>query len=316
MSEETKGFPEGKHELPKDVEKNIETSSEVSKPPPMEQRRIKRSNVSSDLAAAFSYKEAPVQFIRLPSRGLLYDGLLPDGKLNVIPMTAREEKLLAGASGDLTEVIDTIFQRCVVMGPDLKPSMFLSSDRFYTLLMLRATSYGQDYTFSVTCDACGFDFTKTVNIPDDFETIYLEDDVQEPFEVVLPMSGKKVGFRLPRGSDEVMIAKYSERMLGGRGKKRTVAKKQGDPAYIYRTALLIETLDNIDVSDTQLMKDKIEFVEKLIGGDSMALQAAIRDNDCGIDTEMLERCPRCNKINEFIMPFTAEFFRPAPGRGE
>jgi len=317
-SEEERGFPEGKHELPEETKREIEKESQGVPMPKSVQRRVMadQSKKMGELDAAFSYHaEAPIHFIELPSRGVLYDGCVPDGKLEVRPLTAREEKLLAGATGDMSDVMDTIFKRCVVLKNGMTPDTFLSSDRFFTLLLLRANSYGAEYAFTLTCDSCGFGFEKSINIPDDFEISYLDHGAIEPFEVTLPMSQKKVGFRLPRGRDEAMIAKYSERMLGG-GKKRRVAKRDGDPSYTYRVALLIETLDGYDVSDLSLMDRKIEFVEGLIGRDSMTLQTAIRDYDCGVDTEMSERCPRCNALNRFTLPFTAEFFRPAPGGGE
>lgn len=320
-SEEERGFPEGKHELSEEQVRRADSQSGTVVPKAVQERiektHEKSQKSSSDLDKAFSYHaEAPIQIIELPSKGFLYDGRVPDGRLEVRPLTAREEKLLAGAAGDLSDVMDTIFKRCVVLNNSMTPDDFLSSDRFFTLLMLRANSYGEEYGFSVTCDACGFDIGKTVLIPGDFEITYLEEGIKEPIEVTLPRSRKRVGFRLPRGRDEANIARYSERMLGGGRKRRNVAKQQGDPAYTYRVALLIDTLDGYDVSESRLMDRKIDFVEGLIGEDSITLQTAIRDNDCGINTEMSERCPRCNRMNQFTLPFTAEFFRPAPRRGD
>lgn len=320
-SEEERGFPEGKHELTEEETRRVESQSGSAVPKAVQERILKtegrQQREVTELDKAFSYHaEAPIHIIELPSMGFLYDERMPDGRLEVRPLTAREEKLLAGASGDLSDVMDTIFKRCVVLNNGMAPDDFLSSDRFFTLLMLRANSYGEEYSFSVTCDACGFDIGKTVLIPSDFEISYLEHGIREPIEVVLPRSKKRVGFRLPRGRDEASIAKYSEKMLGGGRKRRNVAKQQGDPSYTYRVALLIDTLDGIDVSDSRLMERKIEFVEGLIGEDSITLQTAIRDHDCGINTEMSERCPRCNRTNTFTLPFTAEFFRPAPRRGD
>lgn len=275
-------------------------------PTPGAARKQQQSDAAIDAAFAYEPSESPVFHITLPSKGLLYDGKLKDGRLEVTPITAREEKMLAGAKGNLDDVIETLFNRLVI-SKVVSPEDFLSSDRLYTLLKLRENSYGAEYAFEVMCESCNFKFTEQLSVPEDLDVSYLPDDAEEPFHVTLPVGNKTIGFHLLRGREEAMISRYAKKVLGRRKK---VARNDGDPAYSYRVALVIDTIDDIDVSASKYVQRKVEFAEKLVGQDSSALQQAIMAEDCGVNTEIESECPNCGHTNKYFMPFTAEFFRP------
>jgi len=305
-------LPMGEHRIPDELLRKAESQPRPQISENFSQRK-RQDRYNSELEKAFAYtiKKPPTYQLELPSRGLLYNGYVPNGMVNVTPLTAREEKLLSGV-GEVTEIIDTIFERCVDTR-GMRAEDFLASDRFYVLMMLRVNSYGAEYSFPITCELCNFDFAETINISEDLEVTRLEDDVEEPFHIILPWSQKEVGFHLLRGKEEAKITSYTRRVLGRRRQKR-VAKLEGDPAFTYRVAIAIDTLDGIDVSGEDLIDRKVQFVESLVGADSDALQSAVANSDSGIDTEMDIRCPNCRRVNTIIMPFTAEFFRPSARR--
>src|SRR5207244_2426984 len=128
----------------------------------------------------------------LPSRGKPYPG---DEVAFVSPMTAREEKLLAGLTkaSQFNDVIDEIVTRCLTYGTSVKE--LLSADWLYLLFKIRENSYGDDYGFKVTCPRCGEEYGKTIKLSE-IPVRYLEEDWKEPFGDVLPISKKVVKLRL------------------------------------------------------------------------------------------------------------------------
>jgi hypothetical protein len=244
----------------------------------------------------------------VPSRGVLYNGLLPDGEVTYNPMTGKEEKILAGGSRNGASVIDSILKSCM---PDLPVSVddLLTNDKYFMLLVLRAQSYGSIYKFQVKCESCARKFTHEVNLgftdteeEDDsaFMVRVLTADTVEPFETdPLPSSKDVIKFRLLRGKDEKAIQRFAE-SAAAKG------RQSGDPSYIYRLARHLVAVNDkeIDAFEAQA------YVENMIGMDSNALRNAIEKADCGVDTTVKAQCPLCDEDNEFLLPMTPEFFRP------
>lgn len=241
--------------------------------------------------------------LTLPSGGHLYEGALPDGKLRYGAIRGKEEKLLAGAKGNATAVIDSVLTSCVALPEGFTVGDLILNDRFFVLLQLRAESYGSRYKFPVQCGACNAKFPHEVNLPDDFDVKVLEDDSKEPFVVKLPKSGKEVGFRLLRGKDEAAITRFGDQAFAK-------GKVEGDPTYLYRIARHITEIDGEKIDQGRDMLKVVKFVENMHGMDSVTLRNAIDDADCGIDTTMNIECPKCEENIETSLPMTPEFFRP------
>ena len=238
--------------------------------------------------------------VSLPSKGLFYDReQVPDGTVEVTPMSAREEKLVAGMrGGNVEEVIDIILKRC--LKTNIPTDDLLVTDRFFLLLALRANSYGEDYNFELTCGSCGLTSKYGVKIPADLEVKYAEDDAVEPFFVTLPVSKIRIGFRLLREKDMKDIRKFSSRET----KKGFLA--EGDPAYSYRIAKQI-----VSVNDRSLdMLTALELVNRLPAKDSAVLKNAFDKKTPGVLTGITKDCVSCGKSIETDLPMSAEFFRP------
>lgn len=255
--------------------------------------------------------------VTLPSRGLLYDGKLPGGKVLVVPMTTREEKAVTGTlPQNAIPALNTVIGRvCPTLGEaGVKPEDLVSGDRFYLMIVMRAVAYGGDYNFQVTCDSCGQQQPHTVKLPDDVSVIWLKDGYTEPVEIQLPMSKTTVGIRMLRGSDEQEIAKYAEKVFA-----TAKGVVENDPVYTFRMARHITHVTgpttNILPGEPDVIQRAMVFLDGLYAGDARVLREAIDDNYCGVDTEMRLVCIRCRNAFAMAMPYTADFFRPGGRRG-
>lgn len=246
----------------------------------------------------------PSYSMTLPSNGQFYDGKLSGGEITYFPMTAREEKMLAGAKGSAGGVLDQILKSCLQLPQGMTVGELLTADRFFILLILRSTSYGSEYKFTLTCDSCSqrFPHKVTLDDADSFPVKTPEEGASEPFEVVLPVRGDTIKFRLLRGDDEKAIERAANQSIA-RG------LEIGDPTYTLRLARHIVAINEKEY-DASKLSEVNRYVESLIGKDSVALRDAIEAADCGVDITLRLDCPRCGDFLEQSMPMTAEFFRP------
>ena len=235
--------------------------------------------------------------VQLPSRGLLYDGKMPGGEVTVKTMTVKEEKILADPARDRSDILDLIISRCV---PDLPIPYgeLLLGDRHFLLLVIRSVSFGDDYSVVLRCTSCNSQFSHDIPIPDGIKVKVLTEADGEPFYADLPFTRKKVGLRLLRVRDEKEIERYA--------KQRLITAEPGDPAYSYRLAKHIVSIDDQVIQDLML----VEMIDNLPSKDSFAILDAIEDHNCGPDLFLSVTCPRCGQDIREVMPFTAEFFRP------
>jgi hypothetical protein len=176
------------------------------------------------------------------------------------------------------------------------------------MLTIRAASYGSSYGMEIKCPECDKKFRHELDLgfsegsdeDESFSIKVLEDGAKEPFEITLPKCGDAVQFRLLRGSDEKSISKQIDREMQVRN------KKDGNPAYIYRLARHLVSVNGEELDPKQAR----EYIEDLIGLDSAAYRQAIDDVDVGIDTSFTVDCPRCNEEFEGVLTMGPEFFRP------
>lgn len=236
--------------------------------------------------------------VLLPSKGSLYPSTWTDkGKIKVRPMTIKEEKILntvrLAKSG---KALDMIFRACIE-NPEIDIEGLLSGDRSFILYHLRCISYGAAYEYRINCPSCNAQFENTYNL-NDIAIKYLPEGFKEPITFTLPISKKKVTYRLMRGKDEVEIIEEKERRLAH------FSADQLDNTISLRLSMTIESLDNII--------DKIEiekYIENMIAGDASALRSNMLAKDCGIETETNHICPKCSSEFSAEIPLTVDFFR-------
>ena len=255
--------------------------------------------VPDDVARA-KYERKRAHWTWVPSQGHLYGGAFPGGEVVISPMTTAEEKILQQAGKDRLEIVDTLIQRCLVSCP-VKYEDLLLPDMFYLLLAVRNVTYGPNYIMRLTCARCDTEHVKTLQVPTDLELRCLdESDEGEPWEVLLPDCQKRVHFRHLRVKDETDIRKWSRQSYSR-------SQQIGDPAYQYRIAKHITAINGAEVNGVQ----KLEFVEDMIGGDSLVLRRAIQKKEFGVRLLLDSSCPRCGHEEKTQLPFDREFFHPS-----
>jgi hypothetical protein len=260
-----------------------------------------KSNMISLEDLAILIPKPPTGICVLPSKGKFYPlELCPEGKIELMPMSGRTEKLIAGIRGNnVDEVIDTVLRRCLVT--KLDPDEMLITDRLFALMVLRSNSYGEEYNFDITCPHCEVKGKYIVNIPSDFPVDYAKEDAAEPFEISLPVTGLKVNYRLLRGKDSKEIKKQVE------GELERMGSKEGDPAYIQRLARSITAVNGKPFDN---ILTALTFCERLPAKDLRYISVAIEENTPGILLTVKKECSACGKKIETDLPITAEFFRP------
>lgn len=245
-----------------------------------------------------------VKTVTLPSRGFLYGGQLPDGKVRIASLTTMEEKIMVGVESTADQRIEELLVRCTDLGP-MSTKQLIVEDRAFLLFQIRAITFGPEYGFPFQCPACRRSHRVEMNI--DQETVrVLEESDTEPFEVALPICDKKVGVRLLRGHDEIEIRNHASKVFS---KREKASGESGDPAYHYRLAkqlVWIENEDNVPVHSV-----KMKFVQELCGADSFIFRKAVQDFSPGYSMEKDVVCPHCgHEEGEFGVPMSNEFFSP------
>lgn len=274
----------------------------------------------------------PWETVILPSRGLYYSDLVPNGAVQVRAMGIYADKVMATSRLVKTgQALDYIFKHCVRLPNGFDPLDLTSDDRIFLLYYLRGITHGPNYEFFLECNDCGEKSQHEYNLVElwgtkrdpvvDANSIPL----REPFTVKLPyLSGLTkqdfwVKVRFLRGRDVVdLLGTNTPKMQdhGGPRKARNRKKKTADDKIEIRTESLDETLENnINRLIVEAMgstdRDKIkELVSKFHGTDTAAIMDFIRDSSPGIDTMIETDCPHCKEVIAVPLPITDTFFRP------
>lgn len=231
--------------------------------------------------------------VTLPSNGLLYGKTIP-AQLTVQNLTADEESMLYGASGDkaINDIVKSIVQE------DIDPKVLTAFDRHFLLMKGRILTYGSNYPVEVRCPRCGmFHVDLDLNTLPVYE---LDPKYAEPWDIEpLPQSKSVLTLYIPNGADyDVMESEL----------KRRIAKynlNEDRARYKANIAINIAKIDGEDVS----FDEAFNFVSELSGMDSSFLKKQINDIEVGYDTLIVTSCPKCGNDVELRLPMTADFFR-------
>ena len=248
--------------------------------------------------------EEYLQEVTLPSRGIFYNGEVPDGVVTIEPMGTREEKLFAsGKSGDL--VLDKIFDQCI--GIPIPHRKLVLGDRLYLLLRLRTVSYGDEYSFPFRCSECEKKSYASIHLSC-IQVKSPKEGADPTFSVELPILGNTLELRLLTGEDNDKAKRYVQQLT------RATKKGEADVGgleYVYRAARRIVSIDGEPCG----IKEAMELVEKLKGMDSIAVRDAIDENEVGPILEVEPECNHCRYVNgPLTIPMDREFFRPKRNR--
>ena len=227
-------------------------------------------------------------------------------------MKVREEKILvdrklAKSGTQLDELLAACWEETIDAGPYTfegpRPdwSAVLQGDRFYTLLQLRALTYGPEYSFAVTCREvrCRARILWELDLHDlpvrplagKQRDLFLHGN---RFPALLPDAQKKVAFRLLTGADERRLP--------------ALKRQAGDRLLSATLAFRLVEVEGV------APKDKRRFVEELSLADARHLGEEFQQADCGVETSIDIECPECFAVQAVDLPFDADFFLPTKGQ--
>lgn len=257
----------------------------------------------------------------LPSEGLYYDNMIPDGRVKVRPMGLYAEKILAtqrlAQSG---QSLDWLFRHCVQLPEKFDPLNLLAGDRVFLLYYLRGITHGNMYEFIVRCtnEDCGQTTTSEYDLNNLQSTVIKPKHGlgSEPFKVVLPHLSKLsdsefwVKIRLLRGYD--MQSMLTQRRVGrkiqntGRtaNEKQPLHKSVDDTLEDNLIMLIVEAMGSANRAQIK------ELVGRMHASDTATIREFLRENSPGIDTNIVVNCSGCDQEMRMDLPITESFFRP------
>ena len=235
--------------------------------------------------------------VTLPSKGILYNGMIPS-EISLRGMTTRDEKILYASQGG--NVFQRILQNCIIQPKGLNTGKLIAADELFLVLQLRMLTYGPEYKIETQCPFCDEVNTYTINLGD-LNINYLDDDFKEPIVVKLPRCGDTLGLRVLRNEDTEYIERYAKKFA------KQFNQNVREVEYICRLAKYIETINGKKVDFGQAK----DYVENMMSRDSAEMRSALAKILVGVDTNITETCKSCGEEFTFGMPLTSEFFRPS-----
>ena len=242
-------------------------------------------------------KQYHSEVIDLPSLGKVYPKSSPisNGKIEIKYMTAREEDILT--SQNLIKkglVIDKLLDSLIIT-EGVKCDDLVLGDKNAVMVAARVLAYGPEYECEIENPNTGKTFSHVFNLADcPFKK--LPDDINDnKFEMELPVSKAKVGFKLITGKEEKLI----EAELKG-------IKKTGVQVSPELTTRLKHTITSVNGDGD---KDVInQFVQNMLSRDSLELRKYI--NNISPDIELVQEIELEGDTVKVDIPMTVNFFWP------
>jgi len=258
-----------------------------------------------------NFLTCPKEELELPSKGKFYKEMtynniptgLEKGIIHIRPLSTKEER-------NMERINSTNFYNiwaeiiASVTAEQFDPMDLTISDLFYLIYWLRARTFGPTYEIKAECPNCGEEYNDRVNIPD-FGTVYLEDDIIEPFELTMPNSGVRVIFRYPRVKDLVDASKrnYSEKKKKGVKISPTIYQK----VLCTQEMVLPDSTVLTNEEDSELM---IDIYSRMQASDTMMIDEEYAKYDHGLLEPVMKTCPMCETVYEQFPVISPDFFRP------
>jgi len=272
------------------------SSPDIETPPSMEVPPLANNNV-------FSFA-TPTEFVELPSRGAFYSADHPLHDTEVVEikhMTAKEEDILTSEALLKNGLALNRLLRSVLVNKTIDPESLLIGDKNAVLMAVRQTGFGDTYTTSVNCPACGALVERDFSLQDkEIKESVLPDDVKllenGNFMFEEEQYGLQVEIRLLRGKDETRITKTLERL-------KKLKKETGNVTTM---------LQNIIVSVNDLREPTA--IRQVVDAMPVTLSRKIRN----IYEEVMPNismyadfdCDSCSHVDRLEVPINLNFFWP------
>ena len=240
----------------------------------------------------------PSEIIDLPSEGKLYPEGHPcrDGKIEIKYMTAREEDILT--SQNLIKkgvVIDKVLDSLILTEGITSNDLFLG-DKNAVMVAARILAYGPEYNCEIpNPNGDGGVTEHTFNLADCPFKKLPKDVTENKFEIELPISKKKVTFKLLTGKEEVLI-----------NEELKASEKVNAEVKPELTTRLRHTITSVDGDDSNATINN--FVQNLLARDSMYLRKHIKE--VTPDIELSQEIEIGGESVKVDIPMTVGFFWP------
>jgi len=267
-----------------------------TKPTPDTKIAAVRSSTELQNVLAKIDKFSVYDTVELPSKSKFYQTI--PSVIHVRPMTGEEENILATPRFvKKGKAVDKIFEN--VIREDIDTEELLSIDRTYLLIFLRGISYTPEYDVEVKCPNCDTKFNTMIDLnmlevemcPNDFGP--------DKLEGVLPRTGLAYKYRLATGDDEQLVTRHREMHI------KEFGDQKEDDTLLYRSALLLEYIDEVENTNELLM-----LLRKLPVEDVNYIRNTINEPPFGVETDIGLICPSCTEEFEIALPLEANFFFP------
>ena len=239
----------------------------------------------------------PSEIIDLPSEGKLYPEGHPlkEGKVEVKYMTAKEEDILTSQNLIKKGVVIDRLLDSLILTSGVKTDDMILGDKNAVMVAARILAYGPEYECQVTNPKTGETLTHTFNLADCPFKKLPKDTKENKFEVDLPISKKKVTFKVLNGKDEVLI-----------NKELKASEKLNSEVKPELTTRLRHTITSVDGDESQATINN--FVMNLLARDSMHLRKEI--GKIAPDIELSQEVEIGGETVKVDIPMTVNFFWP------
>ena len=239
----------------------------------------------------------PSEVIDLPSEGKLYPEGHPlkDGKIEIKYMTAKEEDILT--SQNLIQkglVVDKLLDSWIITEGVTCDDLVLG-DKNAVMVAARVLAYGPDYECQIIHPTTNKPLTQTFNLAECPFKKCPEGTTENKFEVDLPISKKKVTFKVLTGKEDKLI-----------DEELKASEKVGAMVVPELTTRLRYAITSVDGDSSQNVITN--FVQNLLARDSMHLRKIMRETTP--DIELQQKIELGGEFVKVDIPMTAAFFWP------
>lgn len=264
------------------------------------------------------------QVHKLPSGCYTYGDSLPK-ELAIKPYSFVTEGYLI-SNRKWHDKMKAILEKVTVFPEGFDLDQLLVADAYFIFACARALTYGEHYTFTTKCPACGHEEKHTFSVPEELP-VHIWFNGEDPIkpkkgsdvnatENVSKRGGSMVDDKfftveLPYIKDAVQLqfpTLGGERLLGERFAtlEKSGATNVTEEQEIARIASHIHSV-NGGMPDTPFEAE--DYVKAIEGVDMVALADAITEKECGISFTGEIECENCGHIYPNELPLRADFFR-------
>ena len=244
-----------------------------------------------------SENKFPSEIIDLPSEGKLYPKEHPcsNGKIEVKYMTAKEEDILTSQNLIKKGVVIDRLMDSLILTHWVKSDDLILGDKNAVMVAARVLAYGPEYVCDIVNPNSGETMSHQFNLADCPFKKLPKDITENKFEVTLPISKKKITFKILTGKEEVLI-----------NEELKASEKINAEVKPELTTRLRHTITSVDCDDSQTTINN--FVQNLLARDSIHLRKEIQK--VSPDIELQQEVEIEGEAVKVDIPMTVGFFWP------